>query len=114
MSKDIQERMLNQMEYFGSTYREIADKSGYATSTIFRYFNKENVKIPISFVERVAPALHTTPEYLMGWDDTYQDMIKNEMFAKRKVLFDMSEKVKPKDLDMVIGILERLVEEENG
>lgn len=51
------------------TADELAQELNVSRSTIFRYENGDIEKVPAAIIEPLAQALHTTPAYLMGWDD---------------------------------------------
>ena len=48
----------------------LAEKIGVDRSTIYRYERGDIEKVPISVLEPVAKALHTTVSFLMGWNDS--------------------------------------------
>lgn len=41
---------------------------GKDRSTIYRYEKGEIENLPLDILEPIAEALHTSPQYLMGWD----------------------------------------------
>lgn len=47
----------------------IAEKLGVSPATIYRYEKGDIEKMPGDFLEPIAKILHTTPNYLMGWED---------------------------------------------
>ena len=49
---------------------ELAQILGKDRSTIFRYEKGDIEKLPIDILEPIAVALRTTPQYLMGWEET--------------------------------------------
>lgn len=53
----------------GISADELGTKLGKDRSTIFRYENGDIEKLPIDILEQIADALHTTPQYLMGWEE---------------------------------------------
>ena len=50
------------------SYQDIADATGLSKSTIQRYETGGIKKVPVNQIEELAKALHTSPSYLMGWD----------------------------------------------
>lgn len=60
----IKERRLQ----LGLTADALADILGKNRSTVYRYENGEIENMPIDVLMPIAEALHTTPAYLMGWD----------------------------------------------
>lgn len=63
IGKRIKERRLE----LGMSGKDVGDILGVDKTTIYRYEKGEIEKIPISNMEKMAKALHITPEYLMGW-----------------------------------------------
>lgn len=57
---------------------DVASELGVSRSTIFRYESGYIEKVPANVLEKLAIILHTTPAYLMGWDD---DPIDYEQIA---------------------------------
>lgn len=51
------------------TQEELADKAGVNKDTIFRYEN-ETFMPSAESLNALAQALDTTPNYLLGWDDS--------------------------------------------
>jgi transcriptional regulator with XRE-family HTH domain len=60
---------------------ELAAKLGKDRSTIYRYEKGDIENLPLDILEPIAKALHTTPQYLMGWEevqkknDTLSDIV---------------------------------------
>lgn len=112
---DIANKIKTQMELHGISYRELSEQIGISVSTLHYRLNSSD-RIDIDFVEKIAPLIKTTPERLFGWDEEYnnivRNVVRNELFEKKKVLFDMIDKVKPEDLDIIIQMVERLAEED--
>lgn len=52
---------------------DVAAELGVSRSTIFRYENGHIEKVPANIIEVLANTLHTTPAFLMGWDDDPND-----------------------------------------
>lgn len=51
------------------TIDELSEKLGKNRATVYRYENNDIENLPVNIVEPLAKALHTTPAYLMGWED---------------------------------------------
>ncbi|MBQ8360263.1 MAG: helix-turn-helix domain-containing protein [Oscillospiraceae bacterium] len=54
----------------GLSVDQLAEKIGKNRATVYRYESKEIEKFPIDILSPLAEALHTTPAYLMGWEDS--------------------------------------------
>ncbi len=108
--KRIKERRLE----LGLSYQDIADATGLSKSTIQRYETGNIRKLPINQIEDIARALHTSPGYLMGWEETpgyYTDEetvllaeeLKNN--PQYKVMFDSTRDLDPKSVKEIIEFI---------
>lgn len=52
----------------GMTYRDLSEMTGIPKSAIQRYATGGTEKIPVDRIIKLAGALGTTPESLLGWD----------------------------------------------
>lgn len=64
------ERIKKRRVQLGLTVTEVADRLGVSIATMYRYEKGEIEKLPSSTLEPLARLLHTTPAWLMGWEDT--------------------------------------------
>ncbi len=64
------ERILQMINKKGYSYGELAKITHIPKSALQRYATGETEKIPIDRIEILARAFHTSPEYLMGWEET--------------------------------------------
>lgn len=64
------ERMKERRKSLGISAEYIAEKLNVSPATIYRYENGEIEKMPGNILEPISILLHTTPAYLMGWEDT--------------------------------------------
>lgn len=58
---------------------DLAYKANKNKATIYRYEKGDIENLPITVLQPIAHALHTTPQYLMGWED---DPIDYETWAE--------------------------------
>lgn len=65
----IGERIYKKRMELGLSVEDIAKKLNKNRATIYRYENNEIEKIPINILEPLAKILHTTPAYIMGFDE---------------------------------------------
>lgn len=63
----------------GLTVDQLADKIGKNRATVYRYESKEIEKFPIDILSPLAEALHTTPAYLMGWEDSVNAVLPDNI-----------------------------------
>ena len=98
----------------GLSYQDVADATGLSKSTIQRYETGAIRKVPINQIEDLARALHTTPSYLMGWDDNpgyFTDMasvILMEELKRRpefRVMFDSTRDLDPKSVQEIMEFI---------
>ncbi|WP_281692948.1 LexA family protein [Agathobaculum desmolans] len=63
------ERMKSRRKELGLSADDVAAALNVSRATIFRYEKGEIEKVPGAMLEPLATALHTTPAYLMGWEE---------------------------------------------
>ena len=62
---------------------------GKDRSTIYRYEKGDIENLPLDILEPIAKALHTTPAYLMGWEEKIEE--KPQEMAERHFEMIMDE-----------------------
>ena len=62
-------RIKNLRKKLNLTQEELAQKSGYTSRSSINKVEKGLVDLPRSKIIEIAEALHTTPGYLMGWEE---------------------------------------------
>lgn len=65
---DISNRLLSLIMENGTSYGELSEKTGIPKSALHRYATGETEKIPITRIEQMAKALHSSAAYIMGWE----------------------------------------------
>lgn len=63
----------------GLSVDQVAEKIGKNRATVYRYESKEIEKFPIDILSPLAEALHTTPAYLMGWEDSVSGTVPDNI-----------------------------------
>lgn len=66
-------------ESLGLTQEELGLLCGTSKQTIFKYEKGVVTNIPLDRLEKIADALHTTPAYLMGWEDAPRNITKGKL-----------------------------------
>lgn len=66
---ELKERIKMKRKENRMTLDAVAEASGVTKSTIYKYENGIVTNIPSNRLEALAKALHTTPGYLMGWEE---------------------------------------------
>lgn len=63
------ERLRTLRKELGISADDVAKALGVSRATVFRYEKGDIEKVPGSMLEPLAKVLHTTPAYLMGWEN---------------------------------------------
>lgn len=92
----------------GMTADELGFKLGKNRSTIYRYENGDIEKMPIDFLEPIAEALNTTPEYLTGWTKASAEEEKNSK-AQGTIAIRL---LKDENFSRVVSLLNELNDEQ--
>lgn len=58
----------------GLTLEQVGEKVGVGKSTVRKWETGDIANMRRDKIALLARALHTTPAYLMGWDDTEEDL----------------------------------------
>lgn len=90
----ISDRIKAEMTKQKMSYRDLEKATGISRSTLHRYAEKDSGKIPISKMDLISKALHTTTEYLMGWDE--EENSPTELSAEESALLELFRSL-PKD-----------------
>lgn len=64
----IGERIKTRRKELKMSQQELALLLGYKSSTSIARIESGNRELPQKKIEKIAEALHTTPEYIMGWE----------------------------------------------
>ena len=63
------ERIKHLRKIYKLTLDDLADRLGTTKQTVFKYENDIVTNIPSDKIEALASILHTSPAYLMGWEE---------------------------------------------
>ena len=80
------DRIRSRREELGMTQDELAQKMGYKSRSTIQKIEKGENDIVQSNIMRIAEALNTTPEYLMGWVSSGDVIVRDE--GSKKFLKD--------------------------
>ena len=72
------ERMKARRKELGLSAEYLAEKLGCSPATIYRYENGYIEKMPLDILVPIANALHVSPSYLMGWDDSASSSVVSD------------------------------------
>jgi transcriptional regulator with XRE-family HTH domain len=108
----IGQRIKRRRKELRMTADELGAQLGKDRSTIYRYENGEIENMPLDVLEPIAQALQTTPQHLMGWEETQK---KNDTVADivlklntDKDFLDLVAALYRLDADKIRGIKELL------
>lgn len=86
------------------TLEELGNKIGVGKSTVRKWENGIIINMRMDKISLIADALHTTPAYIMGLDDTFPDNIhaKGKELEELETLYlSLNEVGKQKVLDII-------------
>ena len=66
---NIGKRIKQRRKELGMSADKLGEILGKNRATIYRYEKGDIENLPLDILEPIAAALHTTPQYLMGWND---------------------------------------------
>lgn len=94
MGESIGERLRRARLSQDITQDDVSKKIGVAKQTIHKYETGVITNIPSDKLELLATLYHTTPAYLMGWDDSDDDIRAIQRAAKKMSSQDKSKMLK--------------------
>ena len=74
----IGERIRNRRKQLGLSPDALAEKLNVNRATVYRYEGDYIKKVPTTVLENLAIVLHTTPAYLMGWEEIDEETAKKD------------------------------------
>ena len=69
------QRLKALIEEHATSYIDLEKKTGISKSALQRYASGTTKKIPIDAIEKIAPALYVSPAYIMGWEDSPNEIV---------------------------------------
>lgn len=114
---DLIERIKERRLELEMSYQDLSDATGISKSTLQRYETGYIKKVPINQIEILAKALHTTPSYLMGWEEPASPSLsltqQEETHIKKYRQLDADGREEIDDLiDVKLAKLQRKAEED--
>ena len=92
----------------GATLEQIGNEVGVSKATVKRWESGEIANIRRDKIYKLAQALHTTPAYLMGWDDEQPPSVSAEGLSDIKR--ELIEKIYAMD-DETVAALNRIADQ---
>lgn len=114
------ERMKQRRKEIGLSAEIVAAGLGVSPATIYRYEKGEIEKLPGDVIEPLAKILHTTPAYLMGWEDDsvpelnardrrdiarYMAEMRERLASGEALMFD-GEPLTPEAMDSILAAMQ--------
>lgn len=93
----------NKRNELGLTLEDVAKICNVSISTVKRWESGEIVDIKRDKVVKLAQALHTTPAYIMGWDE--EDKTKEEIDRENQEILDAYNRASPEIQAVIQRIL---------
>lgn len=87
---------------------DLARTLGISRATLYRYESGEVGKLPIQTIKDIAQALHTTPGYIMGWEDESGKPIEETNQAAETVAAHIDEDTPKHEREQIINFIENL------
>lgn len=119
---EIYERIKARRKELGLSAEEVADKIGVSAATYYRYESNDIKKLPTDVLTDLAKVLHTTPSFLMGWDENispeeqelqeYLEELRTR--PEMKMLFSLSKKATKEEVEQAVRIIEALRGDQRG
>jgi len=101
----IYERIKQRRKELNLSADTVAKFLGVSRATIYRYESSEIEKLPTTILEPLSKILQTTPEYLMGWDDT-TNTTNDSLSPSLPQLTPKDERDIAKDLEAMLSALD--------
>lgn len=106
------QRIKQRRKELGISADDLGKLLGKDRSTVFRYEKGDIEKLPVDILQPIAAALHTTPEYLMGWEKVQKnnDILADIVIRMRRddLFFELVKKLNDLDDDKLSSILNLL------
>lgn len=111
----IGQRMKAQRKALKISADELAARLGKDRSTIYRYEKGEIENVPLELLEPIAAALETTPQYLLGWNETVEEKEKptvndDGLSENQRKLIEFAKTVPEDKAEMILQVMRTIVE----
>lgn len=105
----IGERIKARRIELGMSVEELGKRLGKNRTTVYRYETGYIENLPIDILEPIAAVLHTTPAYLMGWEEVKKnnDALADIIIRLRsdEVFLDAVKRLNSLESDKLSGLL---------
>lgn len=86
-------RIRNLRESFDISQVEMAARIGVSKQTLYKYENDIITNIPSDKVEAIAAALHSTPAFIMGWNESSDTAAADPLSSDERALLSDYQKL---------------------
>ena len=121
-SLEFKDKIHNLRINLGMTLEEVASIVGVGKSTVRKWETGDIANMRRDKIAKLAEALHTTPAYLMGWDEEQKEappLVNNDPELteilqrarddpKIRMLFSVTKDATPEDIEKAIKIIKTL------
>lgn len=117
MIVSIGNRIREQRKLLGFSQTELAKKVRISKQTLYKYEKNIITNIPSDKIEEIAKILEVSEAYLMGWEEEEKvadNMYQLSVSPKLQKLIDITEDMKPEQLDKVIDYAEFIKSKKEG
>lgn len=122
----IGDRIKKRRQELNVSQEELAKILGYKSRSSINKIEKDGRELPQGKILAIATALHTTPSYIMGWEEESQNKEyylnpETAMLAQQihddpnlRILLDASKDLEPEDIKVVVDLVKRMKAKERG
>lgn len=102
------ERIKIRRKELGMSADKLGEAIGKNRATVFRYENGYIENMPLDVVETIAEALHTTPQFLMGWEDEEKTATQKDsgMSEAKQQLLALAESCTDEEASRLLQVME--------
>lgn len=110
--EDLYNRIVEVCKQHGTTFNQVRIKAGLSAGTMSDLKSGKTKDISRKTAQKLADVLGITVDELYGDAPTEVEQIQDELFVKRKILFDLSAKASKEDLEKFIKMMNAIIDED--
>lgn len=108
---DLKETIRQRRKLLGYTLEDLAKRAGVSSTTILRYERGDIKTIGHDKIQKLAEALDTTPEQLLGWkEEESTDSIHTSTEQKLLLLARRADQIPQPDRDAILKLFENSID----
>jgi transcriptional regulator with XRE-family HTH domain len=108
MSENMAQRIRELRKEKGLTLEQVADIVGVGKSTVRKWETGEIANMRRDKIAKLAEALHTTPAYLMGWNEGEEKSVpvsEDALSNDEKLLIDLFRQIPSESRPLVLSMI---------